>query len=94
MATLAFAQSLAGAACAGPEVDPEWWWPASPDPVWSDRDWPQVKRAVDACAACPVAARCREVFAAQPRDEGGIWFGTTPAQRARTAFLAKRGEAA
>lgn len=89
------AQTLhARAACAAPEVDPEWWWPTSPDPIASDLDWPNVKRALDACAACPVIEGCRELFLTQPRDEGGIWFGTTPAQRGRTAFLAKRGEAA
>jgi hypothetical protein len=90
----AFALALEGAACAAPDVDPEWWWPASPDPLPSDANWPQVKRALNACARCPVLDRCREAFKAQPRDEGGIWFGTTPTQRARAVQLARRGEAA
>lgn len=71
------------AACAATGVDPEWWWPESPDPVASDSEWAGVQRALALCSACLTVQACRALFASQPADVGGIWFGTTEGQRAR-----------
>lgn len=80
------------AACAMPGVDPEWWWPVSPDPVPSDSDWPDVQRALALCALCTATEYCRALFATQRDDDGGIWFGTTEGQRARAR--SQEGQAA
>lgn len=65
------------------DVDPELFWP---EPGMS------AQAALALCASCPVLGDCREAFLAQPRDEGGVWFATTPLDRETHA--ARQREAA
>lgn len=83
-----------GPACAAPDVDPEWFWPVSPDPSPADSDWPAVQQALALCAACPAAESCRALLLSQRTDAGGIWFGTTEAQRAQARRRTRQGAAA
>lgn len=84
---LAFARRPSGdprwtdrAACRG--VNPELFWPPSGEPA---------DQALALCMRCPVLGDCRELFASQPHDEGGVWFATTADERAaETARQARR----
>lgn len=83
-------QHSAVAACAAPGVDPEWFWPESPDPLPSDADWLDMQRALALCALCTATESCRALFWTQRDDAGGIWFGTTQGQRARARVMKGR----
>ncbi len=63
--------ALAGAACARPGVDPEWFFPVG-DPGAEER-----ARAV--CAGCPVRDAC--LAYAMEHAVQGIWAGTTTEER-------------
>lgn len=70
--------------------------PATGRPEWADEGpcrladpevfWPEVgeypAEALVLCRRCPVLGDCRELFLSAPGpDAGGVWFGTTAAER-------------
>lgn len=59
------------AACAAPEVDPEWFFPDK---------WQSPAPALAVCRRCPVKARCLNAALAEPVI--GIWGGMTDDRRA------------
>lgn len=64
------------AACRGPGVDPELFFPVS-------EYGPAVRQVAVAkaiCARCPVASDCL-VWALRAGEAAGIWGGTTPEER-------------
>jgi len=77
--------------------DPEWasaavCRSADPEAFWPGKgSYPAAALAL--CARCPVLGDCRDDFeAAELRDPSGVWFGTTPAERAERRQLDQREE--
>lgn len=71
------------AACAAPDVDPEWFHSPDvedyPDPMARAAESRRRSRlALQVCAACPVTADC---YRERSGDRWGVWGGTTPVQR-------------
>jgi WhiB family redox-sensing transcriptional regulator len=69
-----------GARCAGSDLDPDEWFPVSPD-VRVARI--QAGRALALCTACPVRAECLE-YAMRNWTDGageGVWGGLVAAER-------------
>jgi Transcription factor WhiB len=68
------------ARCAVSTLDPDEWFPASPEPVLARRE---AAAAMAVCAACPVQAECVALSLAHWQiGQHGIWGGLVPAERA------------
>lgn len=71
------------AACASPNVDPEWW--------FSPRAH-EAERALAICADCPVQQECLE-HALRNHENHGIWGGKSERSRQRMAAAMRRRSA-
>jgi WhiB family transcriptional regulator, redox-sensing transcriptional regulator len=75
-----WAEVISHARCAGSALDPDDWFPLSPQPEIARRE---ADAAIAVCRACPVRAQCLEL-SLRRWDVGqhGIWGGLVPAERA------------
>jgi hypothetical protein len=76
-------QVISGARCAESVLDPDDWFPLSPEPEIARRE---ADAAIAICMACPVRPQCLEL-SLRHWDIGqhGVWGGLVPAERARFA---------
>jgi WhiB family redox-sensing transcriptional regulator len=68
------------ARCARSQVDPDEWFPISPDVAQARRE---AARAIAVCMTCPVRPDCLEFSLRRAHDEGahGIWGGLVEKER-------------
>jgi WhiB family redox-sensing transcriptional regulator len=82
---------IGGARCAESILDPDDWFPVSPQPEIARRE---ADAAIALCRACPVRAQCLEL-SLRHWDTGqhGVWGGLVPAERAelRRRWPAREG---
>jgi WhiB family redox-sensing transcriptional regulator len=71
---------ISQARCASSVLDPDAWFPVSPQPETARRE---ADAAIAVCMACPVRAQCLEL-SLRHWDVGqhGVWGGLLPAERA------------
>ena len=76
-----WAELISQARCASSVLDPDAWFPVSPQPETARRE---ADAAIAVCMACPVRAQCLEL-SLRHWDVGqhGVWGGLVPAERAR-----------
>lgn len=67
-------QAACGQQSAGPDWDPELFWPE-----FMDNE--SVKQAKAVCRSCPVRPECLLEVLSMPVDPGGVWGGTTARMR-------------
>ena len=74
-----WAEVISHARCAGSVLDPDDWFPVSPQPEIARRE---ADAAIALCMACPVRAQCLEL-SLRHWDIGqhGVWGGLLPAER-------------
>jgi WhiB family redox-sensing transcriptional regulator len=65
------------AACAAPDLDPDWWFPSSQDAL---HDTTRIAMAI--CGTCPVQQPCLE-HALRTNEQHGIWGGKSERARRR-----------
>jgi Transcription factor WhiB len=77
---LLWAKVIKHASCAGSGLDPEQWFPVSPE---ASKARQEAAAAITVCSACPVRAHCLEL-SLRHWDIGqhGIWGGLVAADRA------------
>jgi WhiB family redox-sensing transcriptional regulator len=75
-----WAELISQARCASSVLDPDAWFPVSPQPETARRE---ADAAIAVCMACPVRAQCLEL-SLRHWDVGqhGVWGGLLPAERA------------
>lgn len=64
------------AACTGPDMDAETWFPVVHTPGWQE----QLTRAKEICARCPVRQECLE-YALDTGQRAGVWGGLSEKER-------------